>query len=206
MPIQWSRRAPPQSGEATFAVPKDAYAGTYQIFVNDKLTPRAKEAQERPAGSFRVEAFRVPLLRARMQPVGVPLVNPPDVNIDLQVSYLAGGGAGGLPVTLRTQIEPKQVTFADFDDYALPRATSRKAARNKATRRRASTATRLPIRTWTTGQRRRAGSQAATRHRPAADARRCRRCARNGQDRGQAERSRAISSPSSNTAIPMARR
>jgi hypothetical protein len=54
-----------------------------------------------------------------MQPVGVPLVNPTDVNIDLQVSYLAGGGAGGLPVTLRTQIEPKQVTFADFDDYSL---------------------------------------------------------------------------------------
>ena len=100
-------------------MPKDAYAGTYQILVRDTLAPQAKQAQERPAGTFRVEAFRVPLLRARMQPVGVPLVNPTDVNIDLQVSYLAGGGAGGLPVTLRTQIEPKQVTFADFDDYSF---------------------------------------------------------------------------------------
>ncbi len=117
VPIQWAAGASPQSGEAKFAVPKDAYTGTYQVFVNDHLAPRSKDAQARPAGSFRVEAFRVPLLRARMQPVGVPLVNPSDVNIDLQVSYLAGGGAGGLPATLRTQIEPKQVAFPDFDDY-----------------------------------------------------------------------------------------
>jgi hypothetical protein len=46
-------------------------------------------------------------------------INPADVNIDLQVSYLAGGGAGGLPVMLRTQIEPKQVAFADFDGYSF---------------------------------------------------------------------------------------
>jgi uncharacterized protein YfaS (alpha-2-macroglobulin family) len=54
-----------------------------------------------------------------MQPIGVPLVDPTDVSIDLQVSYLAGGGASGLPVTLRTQVEPKQVAFADFDDYSF---------------------------------------------------------------------------------------
>ena len=72
-----------------------------------------------PVGKFRVEAFRVPLMRARLQAVGEPLVNPADVPIDLQVSYLAGGGAGGLPVKLRTQVEPKQVAFADFDGYSF---------------------------------------------------------------------------------------
>ena len=35
----------------------------------------------------------------------------------MQVSYLAGGGAGGLPVMLRTQVEPQAVSFPDFDDY-----------------------------------------------------------------------------------------
>ena len=49
----------------------------------------------------------MPLMRARLQAVGTPLVNPPTSSIDLQVSYLAGGGAGGLPVKLRTQIEPQ---------------------------------------------------------------------------------------------------
>ena len=99
------RHAAPPSGEATFAVPKDAYVGSYQILVRDTLAPHAKEAQERLAGTFRVEAFRVPLMRARLQAVGTPLVRPTDVGIDVQVSYLSGGGAGGLPVTLRSQVE-----------------------------------------------------------------------------------------------------
>ena len=34
VPVTW-KGSTPASGEATFTVPKDAYAGTYQIFVND---------------------------------------------------------------------------------------------------------------------------------------------------------------------------
>ncbi len=119
VPVKWNGTGAPASGEATFDVPKDAYAGTYEISVRDTLAPHAKEPQERNAGSFRVEAFRVPLLRARMQAVGEPLVNPADVNLDVQVSYLAGGGAGGLPATLRTQVEGRSVSFPDYDDYAF---------------------------------------------------------------------------------------
>jgi hypothetical protein len=40
----------------------DAFAGTYQVLVKDTLAPHAAEARERLAGTFRVEAFRVPLL------------------------------------------------------------------------------------------------------------------------------------------------
>ena len=58
-------------------------------------------------------------MRGRIQPVGAPLVNPADVKVDLQVNYLSGGGAGGLPVRLRTQIEAKRVAFPDYDDYAF---------------------------------------------------------------------------------------
>ncbi len=107
-----------QLGEATFAVPKDAALGTYQILIRDTLSER-RDRTDRMAGTFRVEQFRVPLMRARIQPVGAPLVNPADVKVDLQVNYLSGGGAGGLPVRLRTQIEDKSVKFADYDDYAF---------------------------------------------------------------------------------------
>jgi alpha-2-macroglobulin len=100
--------------EASFAIPKDAALGTYTIGIHDSLGSRRGRADERAAGHFRVEAFRVPLMRARLQPVGTPLVNPGDVRIDLQVSYLSGGGAGGLPVKLRTQVEPKSVSFPNF--------------------------------------------------------------------------------------------
>ncbi len=37
----------------------------------------------------------------------------------MQVSYLAGGGAGGMPVTLRTQVDSKSVSFPDYEDYAF---------------------------------------------------------------------------------------
>ncbi len=119
VPVKWTGTGAPASGEATFAVPKDAYLGSYQVLVHDTLAPHAKEATERLAGVFRVEAFRVPLLRARMQAVGTPLVRPTEVNLDIQVNYLSGGGAGGLPATLRTQVDAKQVGFPDYDDFAF---------------------------------------------------------------------------------------
>ncbi len=115
IPATWDSA---QHGEATFTIPKDAALGTYQIFVHDSLAER-RQRTERMAGTFRVEQFRVPLMRGRIQPVGAPLVNPAEVKVDLQVNYLSGGGAGGLPVRLRTQIEDKNVSFPDYDDYAF---------------------------------------------------------------------------------------
>ncbi len=115
VPVTWNGA---QHGEATFAVPKDAALGTYQIFVHDTLAER-RDRTDRMVGVFRVEQFRVPLMRGRIQPVGAPLVNPADVKVDLQVNYLSGGGAGGLPARLRTQIEAKRVAFPDYDDYAF---------------------------------------------------------------------------------------
>jgi uncharacterized protein YfaS (alpha-2-macroglobulin family) len=113
--VKWSAT----SGEASFVIPKDAPLGSYRITMQDSLESRSRRDNTRTLGRFRVEQFRVPLMRARLQPVGTPLVNPADVRIDLQVSYLAGGGAGGLPVTLRTQLQSKTVSFADYDDVAF---------------------------------------------------------------------------------------
>jgi uncharacterized protein YfaS (alpha-2-macroglobulin family) len=116
VPVKWNAQA---TGEATFAVPKDAYTGTYQVTVSDSLSSHGKDKQARPAGSFRVEQFRVPLLRARVQAVGAPLVDVRDATFDVQVSYLAGGGAGGLPAMLRTQVDSKVVAFPDYEDYTF---------------------------------------------------------------------------------------
>ncbi len=117
VPIRWTGSA---HGEASFAIPKDAQLGTYTVNMSDSLAPpRGRRRNERVVGRFRVEAFRIPLMRARLQAVGTPLVNPADVSIDMTVNYLSGGGAGGLPVKLRTQLETKSVAFADFESYAF---------------------------------------------------------------------------------------
>jgi len=117
VPIRWTDTA---HGEASFAIPKDAALGTYDVYMHDSLaSAHRRHRDERTIGHFRVEAFRIPLMRARLQAVGTPLVNPADVSIDMTVNYLAGGGAGGLPVKLRTQLETKSVSFADFETYSF---------------------------------------------------------------------------------------
>jgi uncharacterized protein YfaS (alpha-2-macroglobulin family) len=115
IPVTWDGS---QHGESTFTIPKDAALGTYQILVHDSLAER-RQRTERMAGTFRIEQFRVPLMRGRMQQVGAPLVHATEVKVDLQVNYLSGGGAGGLPVRLRTQVEAKNVAFPDYDDFAF---------------------------------------------------------------------------------------
>jgi uncharacterized protein YfaS (alpha-2-macroglobulin family) len=119
-PLTWSGA---RSATAAFVVPKDAPLGTYRVTLPEMPGLDAggdrDEHIERELGVFRVEEFRVPLLRARVQPLGGPFVNAEAVPIDVQVSYLAGGAAGGLPVKLRTQSRPRDVTFVDYDDYAF---------------------------------------------------------------------------------------
>ena len=139
VPVKWNGAAAPPSGEATFAVPKDAYVGHLpDPREATRSRRRAKEAQERLAGTFRVEAFRVPLLRARLQAVGTPLVRPTDVAIDVQVSYLSGGGAGGLPVTLRSQVEAQaRCRFPDLRRLHVRRRRREGRPRGAGRRRRA---------------------------------------------------------------------
>ena len=42
-----------------------------------------------------------------IQPPTDPFINAKEVTLDLGVQYLAGGGAGLLPVKLRSEIRPK---------------------------------------------------------------------------------------------------
>jgi alpha-2-macroglobulin len=72
------------------------------------------------AGTFRVEEFRVPLMRAVIRPPSEPLVNPSSIPVDLTVSYLSGGGASNLPVKFRYDVKARHVWGIEgFDDYTF---------------------------------------------------------------------------------------
>jgi alpha-2-macroglobulin len=118
VPVQWNAEG---IAEATWAIPKEAKLGTYTVSVLDRLdAASAKDApRERDAGSFRVEAFRVPTMKAVLVPPKTPLVQAGSATVDAQVSYLAGGAAALLPVRLRGLVEPKSIRFADFDGFAI---------------------------------------------------------------------------------------
>lgn len=100
--------------ETTWSIPRDAKLGAYRIALVD-----AQQAQRFESGMFHVEQFRLPTMKAEIQPPAEPLVNARSVPLDLFVAYLSGGGAGNAPVKLRTLVEPKAVRFPDYRDYSF---------------------------------------------------------------------------------------
>jgi uncharacterized protein YfaS (alpha-2-macroglobulin family) len=95
--------------ESTWKIPAEAKLGVY------RLSWTGRDIQSN--AQFRVEAFRVPLMRAVLAPPKEPLVAPASAKLDAAVTYLSGGPAGGLPVKIRHRIEPRNVSFADYADY-----------------------------------------------------------------------------------------
>jgi len=132
MPLKW---APDGSAEGEWAIPKGAKLGQYGVFLLYR-EPGVKEAQkapggsedgdeetsvpfrgERQTGSFRVEEYRVPLMKGTVSATGGPIVDARDVELDLLVSYLSGGGAGGAAVRLRTDLQPRNVSFPGYGEF-----------------------------------------------------------------------------------------
>ncbi len=112
--LQWDA-----SGTSTseWHIPSDAQQGVYEVLL-ELPAPWGGVAQAR-AGTFQVEAFRVPTMTAMLQPVTADPVAPSDVPFDIQLNYLSGGVAGGAPVTLRAAVEPRGVSFADYREFRL---------------------------------------------------------------------------------------
>ena len=105
LPLRWSASG---TAENDWTIPADARQGTYEISMAGK-----------PSGTFRVEAFRVATMKAVLQGPKTPAVQASSVSLDAQVNYLAGGGASNAPVKLRTLLQQRQVTFADYPDYSF---------------------------------------------------------------------------------------
>ena len=105
LPLRWSANG---SAENDWVIPADAKQGEYQVTMAGK-----------PSGTFRVEAFRVPTMKAVLQGPKAPAVQASSVSLDAQINYLAGGAASRAPVKLRTVLQDKQVTFADYADYSF---------------------------------------------------------------------------------------
>lgn len=99
--------------EQQWSIPAGAKTGTYAVSIADG------RGQLKQGGSFKVEDFRLPTMRASVSGPARPQVRPVSLPIDLHVGYLSGGGAGGLPVTLRTYVEPLAIGFRGYEDYTF---------------------------------------------------------------------------------------
>ncbi len=92
------------SAETEWPIPKEAKLGVYRL----SLPKDAKDHNPLSLGSFRVEEFRIPLLRAMLNtPTQVPIA-PKKLPLSASVIYLSGGPAADMPVKVRTKFGPSQ--------------------------------------------------------------------------------------------------
>lgn len=120
LPLTWRNGA----AASEWKVPPGAKRGDYRLrLLTREIKPNTPPEQLQyldglDSGAFSVGDFRVPLMRAEIDPVEPALIAATQADFDLGVRYLNGGGARHLPVKLRAQLEPHyRVAFADYPDY-----------------------------------------------------------------------------------------
>jgi uncharacterized protein YfaS (alpha-2-macroglobulin family) len=115
-PLKWSAAG---TAETTWPIPKGARLGQYSVTMALKVGPQTYPNEIQTA-DFRVEEFRLPLMKAAIRMPSQVQVGVTSIPIDLSAEYLSGGAASGLPVTLRSQIQPNAyISFPDFEDFTF---------------------------------------------------------------------------------------
>ena len=116
--------------ETTFAIPQDAKLGLYKVAL--KSGNRQFET-----GSFRVEEFRLPAMRGRIDVRAVnggnaagndasgkaqhDFVRPSSLTANVAIDYTNGGAASGLPVRVSALTKPHTAGFARYDGFSFQR-------------------------------------------------------------------------------------
>ena len=125
LPLAWPRGG--RSAESQWAIPKNAALGSYGVSL---------EGQGRilASGSFRVEAFRVPLVDARLTgPAGLQ-VAPAEVKFSAQLNALAGGPMAQAPLKLSALLRRQGLFFKGYEDFSFePPGQTREADEDEAT-------------------------------------------------------------------------
>ncbi|WP_404820654.1 alpha-2-macroglobulin family protein [Leptospira yasudae] len=111
--LKWT---PEGTSSLQFKIPKEANLGVYRILLSEFA---GKDRGQVDVGEFRVEEFRVPLMKADFQTSGSN-IGPSKIGLAGSVRYLSGGGAGKIPVLLRTRVMPGGgVYFPDYSDFSF---------------------------------------------------------------------------------------
>jgi uncharacterized protein YfaS (alpha-2-macroglobulin family) len=115
LPLDW--RGSSRSAETQWRIPDNAALGLYDVQLR-------RGEQRLASGSLRVEAFRVPLVDARLSaPTPVP-VAPNALRWQAQLNALSGGPMAGAELELSALLQPRTPRFAGFEEFSFdpPRA------------------------------------------------------------------------------------
>lgn len=105
LPLKWHAGG---TAETEWKIPAVAKQGTYAVKLGEHVT-----------GTFRVEQFRVPTMRALLKGPSTAVIGADKMELHLQVNYLAGGGASSAPVKLRTVVQSKGVSFSGYEEFSF---------------------------------------------------------------------------------------
>ncbi len=125
-PLTWNANG---TAEVIWRIPKNAKLGEYSV----ELRNDAKGWERDETGSFRVEEFRIPLMRAVIQTPVLPVVGKKGFDVDLAVSHLSGGGAGGLNVRLKSQVIKRALpSFEDYEEFSFAAGRVKEGVQRRA--------------------------------------------------------------------------
>lgn len=123
LPIHW--KMTPSGGLAAsndYALPKTAKLGIYTAMLmgTDNYWYGSQE--------FRVEEFKLPLLTGSLKITdkadGSLLIAPSELDANIQLSYLSGGPAGKMSVSLSGVLRDKSLHFPEYEDYSFEQPRS----------------------------------------------------------------------------------
>lgn len=123
--LQWSdTHNGGRNATSSFDVPPAAKLGQYTV---ELRWPESADGGQRvqQSGSFRVEAFRLPVFQGSVQPLSKgALIAPQKLAVDVHLSFINGGAASGTPVQLSALLRTQDVSFARWSGYSFsaPRA------------------------------------------------------------------------------------
>jgi len=128
-PLHWRATATGgRSAESAFAIPPAARLGAYAVWMSAKNAPDGGgNVMEFETGQFRVEEFRLPVLQGSVGPQERDaLVAPASIPAQVQINYVSGGPAAGLPVQVSAMVSSYQPRFAGYEDFGFepPRPAS----------------------------------------------------------------------------------
>ena len=120
-PLVWRQTASGGlSAENSLQIPQAAKLGVYSIELQTGDDARKPGYDRLDSGEFRVEEFRLPVFTGQITPAQKQaLVNLKSLDTDVQISYLAGGGAASLPVRVSALVRNKSPDFSGYDNFSF---------------------------------------------------------------------------------------
>ena len=120
LPLSWQRPGNGLSASSEFKIPKSAKLGVYHITLNGGTSEYG--TQQIDTGSFRVEEYRLPVLKGSITAdAKTPIVQPSQLGAQVQLAYLSGGAAARQAVTVSAAVQSHYVGFEDYDAFFFNR-------------------------------------------------------------------------------------